>query len=176
MDMWPSAKPEIEVEKIVAKVRSWLRHADGVTISGGEPFEQMDGVLELADQLKKAGADTIFVFTGFEWDDIKGDLEQRPGVIDAIMTGPFQIDREPTKNLRGSDNQKLICLTPRGRTMFSQYDTQAPNYALDVMMLENGGVLFAGIPRAGDFRRLEKLMADAGHIFKSTEGRRSQAS
>jgi anaerobic ribonucleoside-triphosphate reductase activating protein len=89
---------------------------EGVTISGGEPFEQPDGLLALARGLRqRAPRLSIVVFSGFT----RQELERRPlgpailAAIDVLVDGRFVERRVLGRGLRGSDNQRIHLLTGR---------------------------------------------------------------
>jgi anaerobic ribonucleoside-triphosphate reductase activating protein len=89
---------------------------EGVTISGGEPFEQPDGLLALARGLRQRAPQlSILVFSGFT----RQELERRPlgpailAAIDVLVDGRFVERRVLGRGLRGSDNQRIHLLTGR---------------------------------------------------------------
>ena len=89
---------------------------EGVTISGGEPFEQSDGLLALARGLRqRAPRLSILVFSGFT----RQEIERRPpgpdilAAIDVLVDGRFVERRLLGRGLRGSDNQRIHLLTGR---------------------------------------------------------------
>lgn len=102
---------------------------DGITISGGDPLEQADELLELLDALNAITED-IIVYTGFVWDDfvarsgedIAGKLKER---IAVLIDGPY-VDEEnlPDVVLRGSANQRIIYFKERYRTIYEEYLSQ----------------------------------------------------
>jgi anaerobic ribonucleoside-triphosphate reductase activating protein len=116
----------------------------------------------------------ILVFTGYEWSTISGAVGCSPGLIDALVSGPFDIDARQTLALRGSDNQILHILTELGRTRFASFDRKLDrtDRTLDVMFDENGDVWFAGIPRRDDFRRLQDFLESTGATLSTSEDKR----
>lgn len=110
---WPAAGgQEMEVESIERQVRAAA--ADGVTVSGGEPFEQPEALLALVTAL--AGT-SIIVFSGFT----RGEIERQPlgpailARIDVLVDGRYVEKRRIARGLRGSSNQVVHLLTPRHR-------------------------------------------------------------
>lgn len=83
---------------------------DGITLSGGEPFEQPKAAAELAHKAKKAGL-SVMTYTGYNIEDILNDSEKMKllNETDILVDGKFDIKR---KNIllkfRGSDNQRII--------------------------------------------------------------------
>ena len=88
----------------------------GVTLSGGEPFEQPHACAVLAQQLKADGYN-VWIFTGYLYEDLMKMSQANPDIacllnnIDVLVDGPFV---EELKSLeldwRGSSNQRVIDL------------------------------------------------------------------
>ena len=89
---------DVEVDKIAKKVME-NPMIKGVTFSGGEPFCQAEGFLELAKILKEKGID-IVIFTGYLYEEL---LESED------IDGPFDNDKKDLSlKFRGSSNQRII--------------------------------------------------------------------
>ena len=93
----------------------------GVTLTGGDPFDQAAPSAELARRVKAAGYD-LWTYTGYRYEDLveraKGDANVRTllDLSDVLVDGPFV---ESQKSLllawRGSANQRVIDLTATRR-------------------------------------------------------------
>lgn len=55
--------------EIVNSIRD-KQEIDGLTISGGEPFEQPEGLLKLVMAYKEKFNDDILIFTGYTLDEL----------------------------------------------------------------------------------------------------------
>lgn len=165
MDTWANAGGETTVDAVLAQVRTWLPDATGMTISGGEPFDQPEALIDLLHGLRKLSTCDILVYSGHPIESLTDTLARADGLIDVLISDAFDIDAPQTRPLRGSDNQRLHCLTALGRAGFSQYESTLTKRgkALDVMFDEDGSVWFAGIPDRDDFQRLRDLLIDQGH-------------
>ena len=84
--------------------------SNDVTISGGEPIDQFDDLLELCRQLNEAGK-KIWVYTGNVVDPTKRIYQRLAQYVDVIVDGRF-VEGKVDCNLRfrGSSNQRLIDL------------------------------------------------------------------
>jgi anaerobic ribonucleoside-triphosphate reductase activating protein len=92
------------------------------------------------------------------------------GLIDALISDPYLADAPQTLALRGSDNQRLITLTPLGATRFDRYkEDRTLARALDVFVDDDGTVWIAGIPRREDWERFQASLKDMGHSFLTSE-------
>lgn len=171
VDTWASAKSPLTVGDVIASIRPWLPTAGGITISGGEPFDQVEALETLLRILRSESTVDILVFTGHPLEAIVAHLQRMSGLIDAIVTDPFERATEQTKRLRGSDNQRLLFLTQRGRSCFTQYNRPRDDgdRRLDAAFDENGAVWFAGIPGRGDLSRLRELLEAGGHRVTTSE-------
>lgn len=87
---------------------------DGITISGGEPFEQAREFAELAHKTKLMGLNVI-TYTGYTYEEILELQDKNIGweklmdETDILVDGRFEIEK---KNIllkfRGSENQRII--------------------------------------------------------------------
>ncbi|WP_027556307.1 4Fe-4S single cluster domain-containing protein [Bradyrhizobium sp. Cp5.3] len=174
MDTWVHGRGTTTMDEVMEAISPWLSTADGITISGGEPFDQRDALFEFLARLKSRSTADILVFTGYPLATISEALVSSPSLIDAIVTGPFDIDEKQTLALRGSDNQELHLLTPLGRARFESFDRPIDerDRTFDVMFDENGDVWLAGIPARGDFKRLRNILEGDGSTLRISEDTR----
>jgi len=164
VDTWEKGVGTVEMSNVYAAIDHHALEADGLTVSGGEPFEQPEQLAAVLAHWRARSRNSILVFTGHEFEEILGWLNNNPGLIDAIVTGPFRSDIPQTLAMRGSDNQRLHILTDLGRDMieFERQITDADR-RLDIMFDEGGHAWMAGIPARGDLARLRRALTTAGH-------------
>lgn len=174
MDTWASDRGQTTVDEVVSIISQWVPAADGITISGGEPFDQPAALLELLATMRSMTDADILVFTGYPWTKVSELVEASPRLFDALITGPFDINESQTRALRGSDNQELHLITAKGRSRFASFERAATesDRAIDVMFDDNGDVWFAGIPARDDFRRLERLLQSSGATLSTSQDKR----
>lgn len=92
---------------------------EGITVLGGEPFEQAGAVADLARRVREGGL-TVMVFTGNVREELEGradpDVNDLLAHVDLLADGPFVAER-PGSRFRwlGSQNQRLHVLSPRFR-------------------------------------------------------------
>ena len=83
----------------------------GVTFSGGEPFAQAEGYLELAKALKEKGYE-VASYSGYTFEQlVSGTKAQRAllETIDILIDGPFiQAEKSLEVPFRGSKNQRIL--------------------------------------------------------------------
>lgn len=83
---------------------------DGLTLSGGDPFEQVAACCELALSVKALGLNVV-TYTGYTIETLLADPEKRPLVLasDWIIDGRFeQTLKTLTQPFVGSSNQRVI--------------------------------------------------------------------
>lgn len=83
----------------------------GVTFSGGEPFSQAEGFLELARLLKEKNFE-VASYSGYTFEELlEGTESQRTllSCLDVLIDGPFLLEEKSLElNFRGSRNQRVI--------------------------------------------------------------------
>ncbi|GIF03785.1 4Fe-4S single cluster domain-containing protein [Actinoplanes siamensis] len=106
-------RPAELVERILAT------GTGGVTLLGGEPFDQAEGLAAVAAGVRSAGR-SVMTFTGFEYDDLRRRDDHGVAALlaetDLLVAGPFR--RELLDHDRpwvGSTNQRFLHLTGRLR-------------------------------------------------------------
>ncbi|MBU0554235.1 radical SAM protein [Myxococcota bacterium] len=101
-----------------ALARSLLTDSEvrGLTILGGEPFEQAAACAVLAEAAKALSKD-VMVYSGYEYERLRdcGDpaISRLLAATDLLCCGPFiQAQLIEGQGWRGSANQRLILLNP----------------------------------------------------------------
>ncbi len=177
LDTWTfDDSKAIEVEAIL----DWCKEIsavgiDGVTITGGEPFDQPDGLLKLLEGLvswrETQGVDLdLLVYSGYTMRNIEKKYSRHLPLIDAIVAGPFLTNRPTEKSYCGSDNQRRICFTARGRERYESQDGTMASGGIQVA-IDTEGVWFVGIPRQGDLDRIDEECRKRGVILQGTSWR-----
>ncbi len=169
-DTWASGGDATTVDQVVEVASRWMTEAQGVTISGGEPFDQPEALAQLLEALPLTPAQDILVYSGHPFERIQSHPSVLNGRIDALMSDPYVVGESQSLPLRGSDNQRLHLLTALGKKRFSCFnDPMASSQrSLDVMFDGDGTVWLAGIPRPGDMERLRDLLGVQGHEIRTT--------
>ena len=100
----------VDTEEIVAQLRG-NPLLDGLTLSGGEPFEQPDACAELARQAHALGLN-VWCYTGYKYEQLlAGDASRQAllSELDVLVDGPFLLaERSLDLLYRGSRNQRII--------------------------------------------------------------------
>jgi anaerobic ribonucleoside-triphosphate reductase activating protein len=165
----------VSVDEMMNTISPWLQEAEGITISGGEPFDQPEALIDLLKQIRSKTSIDILVYSGHPFEKIAPIVQNCQGTIDALISDPYEENTSQTVALRGSDNQRLHCLTPLGETRFRPFDRvlKSSDKTFDMMFDEAGVIWLAGIPRRDDMRRLKTILAKEGHLAVTTQDERS---
>lgn len=106
---------EMEAAELLALIRR-SRGIDGVTFSGGEPFEQAAGLAGLAEEICRLGLNLV-IYSGFTFEALleksRKDHHVRRllGAGALLVDGPYICEqRDLMLPFRGSRNQRLIDL------------------------------------------------------------------
>jgi anaerobic ribonucleoside-triphosphate reductase activating protein len=170
-DTWPAdAAKAMPVKMLVDWCRRVAKEGlDGVTISGGEPFDQPKALAALLTQLdawrKGAGLDfDILCYSGYPLKTLETRHAKLLARLDALIPEPFADGRPLGALWRGSDNQTLVLLSPRGEARYAD-SVAAPQAENDKRMqvsVEDGKLWMIGIPHRGDMAALEHLCRQRG--------------
>lgn len=125
----PAAGRDMTAEEIYEDIVS-RDHLDGVTFSGGEPFEQTEELLKLARMLNEKGI-SMMSYTGYTLEELRARrdpaTDELLGLLDILVDGRYvEALRNLTLVYRGSENQRVLDMkkTTDGKIVFyrSEYD------------------------------------------------------
>ena len=132
----------VDVDELVRRIESETVGVEGVTVSGGEPFEQPEGLLALVSALKARTRLSILVFSGFS----RSEIESRPlgprilEHLDVLVDGRYVDKLRLARGLRGSRNQSIHLLSSR----YSELDVVSTPEA-EVTIGADGQVTVTGV-------------------------------
>lgn len=100
---------DISIRDLAESVRD-NKIISGITLSGGEPFEQKKACISLVKEIKKIRPDLDFwVYTGYLLEDLLENDKDLLNEIDVLVDGPFLIEKKSLDlRFRGSSNQRVI--------------------------------------------------------------------
>ncbi|MEK7663193.1 MAG: 4Fe-4S cluster-binding domain-containing protein [Actinomycetota bacterium] len=139
---------------------------DGITLSGGEPFEQPDALLALLEQLvlwrRQQSLDfDILCYSGFPYRRLAEQFSQHLKLIDILCPEPYVGKLASPLLWRGSPNQPLLDMTKRGTQALVGLESTASTRGFQVDV-RDGRIWFIGIPDRGDMARMEALVHSRG--------------
>lgn len=160
---------DIEVEELADQISSVINQEgfDGLSITGGEPMEQVDSLLPLINLIRERiktesteSAFNILMFSGLTFEQIEKQEYQLADAVDAMVCGPYERNRPRAGRLLASDNQELVILNEAFRSYFETYAQDAQR-ALQFDVGESG-IYLVGMPDSGDLEQFEKELAKRG--------------
>ncbi|WP_174188541.1 4Fe-4S single cluster domain-containing protein [Nocardia barduliensis] len=134
--------------------------ADGLTLSGGEPFAQAAALAALIRAVRRERDLSVLCFTGFTLRHLRnrGDsaVDELLSRVDLLVDGPYVAARHGDLRWRGSANQRIRQLTARHAAELDEPDRSA---GLQIEVLGDGTVQWLGVPAVADFRsRFEQAL------------------
>jgi anaerobic ribonucleoside-triphosphate reductase activating protein len=179
-DTWPRRpRSNVQVGEILDFVR---RHPDidGVTISGGEPLDQVGELMALLRGLRelfpKGSRVDLLVYTGRPRPVVEHGFAPVLGLADVWAVGPYRA-AEPTDHpLLGSANQELLLLSELGRSRYAGYAPSGRMGRRLVQVARSGDRYWTvGIPAAGDLEALEAAAAARGVVLDQASWRAGES-
>jgi anaerobic ribonucleoside-triphosphate reductase activating protein len=137
-----------KISEIVHKI-SEVKGIEGLTISGGEPFLQAEGLNQLIIQLKQIKDYGIIVYTGYKLEQLKAKEKSDISVkellsnIDLLIDGEYVKELNDGRRLRGSANQQVFALTDRYKNHLASYGTSGRKVEI---FFKEDKIYFSGIP------------------------------
>ncbi|MCB9552401.1 MAG: radical SAM protein [Myxococcales bacterium] len=151
--------PGEPVDAVVARVLAAQAGHDGVTFSGGEPFQQAEALAAVARGIRAGWpAARLLAFTGYRLAELRGPAAP-PGAaallaaLDWLVDGRYEARQPSTRRWRGSANQRLwVVGRPLPPDVFA-----APAPDAELHVAEGGQVLLSGFPDPKLRRAVQKL-------------------
>lgn len=131
----------IAVEEIV----EWFKAADeteGISISGGEPLQQPEAIIELLERVRQETELSSLLFTGFTFQEVS-KMSVGEGLLaclDVLICGRYEQDLRVGRNLIGSSNKTVHFLSSR----YASRDLDAVPES-EVLISGDGSVVVSGI-------------------------------
>ena len=136
-----------------------LDDIEGITISGGEVFLQIDALYKLLKIVRSKSNLGIIIYTGFYIKELEAMGNPKVdeilnGLADMIIDGPYVEELNDGKSLRGSSNQTVNYITDRYKKYNDMYESDKRNTELYVRENE---LFFVGVPDKKTLGSLDKL-------------------
>lgn len=159
-DTWSSdGGREMPTDLVVAEVLRLVREhdLDGVTVSGGEPFQQAEQVADVLAGVRETRPDLdVVIFTGYDAAVARRRSTRLARLADILVAGRYDQTQPSDRPLLASANQRLLT-TDRGAARLAAISPGRVQVAAD------GEDLFVvGLPRPGDLERLQVALEDRG--------------
>ncbi|MFN8632917.1 MAG: 4Fe-4S single cluster domain-containing protein [Chloroflexota bacterium] len=113
----PNGGVVVPVDRLAIELLDSGHPRDGVTLLGGEPFAQPDGLLALVVALRSGGCRHILCYSGYTYEALRRQAEWQPAIravmdeIDMLIDGPYVAAlAEGAGPWTGSANQRVLDL------------------------------------------------------------------
>lgn len=138
----------VSINQLADQISRLGEKIEGITISGGEPLQQLPALTRFL-RIVKAGSDlSVVVFSGFSW----AEIQRMPGsksllpLTDVLLAGRFIQEQRLAAGLLGSSNKSIHFLTPH----YSQKDFESIPEA-EIIIKNDGTIVATGIdPLSGE--------------------------
>ena len=114
---------KITPRNLVKAINSMVRHnIDGITITGGEPFDQAAELCEVIDGLPETI--DVLIFTGYKYEELleREDAKELLSRVDVLIDGEYVDELNDNRSaLRGSANQHIWYLNKDIQLKYEQY-------------------------------------------------------
>lgn len=165
---WLVAPSEL-AETVLTKARDYAE-VEGVTVLGGEPFDQAGALAQTLAPVSTAGL-SVMVYTGHAFEALRSRAESDDGVArllalcDLLVDGPF-VDELFDGSLvwRGSTNQRLLSLSGRYSESDLERALALQRRAVSLLRAPGGAFAVSGAQSpesAGSLRRLARELGRA---------------
>jgi anaerobic ribonucleoside-triphosphate reductase activating protein len=138
----PTSQDRRPVDVLVDEILAQGQAIEGITLSGGEPFEQPDAALALVSAVRARSELSILIFSGYTIEEIRA-MPQGPAVlahVDVLVDGRYQARQRLGRGLRGSANQRIHLLSER----YGVADVEATPEA-EIRIDAQGRVVLTGV-------------------------------
>ena len=161
---WHEARNLVDPDELAGLLLA-VRGTEGLTISGGEPFQQAEACAVLARTVQQAGR-SVMVFSGYPYPDLLAAANPAIAAflrcIDILVAGPY-IERLKTdgRGWRASANQEVLFLSDR---YMAASPNQSPDETIVEVKVDGHAMRMTGFPDSVDLRWLRNLRTGGRRI------------
>lgn len=141
---WPKeGGNKIPIGKLAEDILN-IKEIEGVTFTGGEPFDQAKALFKLASILKEEEL-SIITFTGYKLEDIMDSTDKSWqnffAVIDILIDSPYIFEKSDfSRPLVGSSNQRYHFLSNR----YDKKDLSSNPQRIEIRIQKDGTISVNG--------------------------------
>lgn len=148
----------------VLEIFNWLisldGEFDGITVSGGEPFQQYEALMAFLHLVRKRTRYDVYCFTGYYLDELNKLFPDRLfcRYIDLLVDGRYVAELHEDSNLKGSSNQTIYKFINGAPHIVEE--PSPIQWSLKVS--EDNRIYMAGIPKQRDLEKICSELALVG--------------
>lgn len=166
---------EMPSEVLEERIRRFLREDSaigGVTVSGGEPFDQPEALAVLVENCRTLGVDDILVYSGYTKERLFREHPETVRSLTALVDGPFLSGGYTEAVWKGSENQTLTVFDPKYTEKYALWSARTKGLLQTAR--DERGLYLIGIPRQQDVPALLVRVRSALWAGSSPSGERSR--
>ena len=140
------------VDELVESLRAVRDQIEGVTLLGGEPFEQAQPLARFASAARRLGL-SVMTFSGFSLEELRGFASDRAGVVELLVATDVLVDGrfdaalpERERRWAGSTNQRFHYFTDRYSPAIELPAAGEPCATVEVTLAPDGSLRANGWP------------------------------
>lgn len=134
---------------------------DGITISGGEPFQQYEQLIAFLHLIKTKTSLTVHCFSGYYLNELEQQFHDKLFLkyIDTLVDGRYIEEQHEDTNIKGSANQSVYRIIDE--VPVKQNKTRASKkWSLNVS--SKNEIYMSGIPKKNELKTLCNELAEVG--------------
>lgn len=152
---------EVDIRTLFNWILTNSHKWDGITITGGEPFEQYEAMMTFLYLIKQKTKLHVHVYTGYYLQEL---LEMFPdqlflNMMDTLTDGRYDYQFHEQSGTKGSSNQTLYQIQDEKAFAVNE-PTIEKKWSLHIT--DEGRLFMTGIPGSGIMEHLCNELSDAG--------------
>jgi len=161
---------DIPLSKIYKSLKAVPDKIDGVTITGGEPFDQIDELIELVKFISQSITKDILIYSGYTFSELHelycNKIFKVLDNISILIDGPYIEEQNDNKTpLVGSLNQTIFLVKKEYKKKYVEYISK-PRFFQNLQL--NDIILSVGLPFQNDKINISKSLIEKGVYNEST--------
>ena len=134
---------------------------DGITISGGEPFQQYEQLMAFLYLIKMKTTLTVQCFTGYTLSELQELFPDKIFMkyIDILVDGRYIQEQHENTNLKGSKNQRIYKFI---NGVPFEHDVLETSTKWSININDQGQIHMAGIPKKNELKEICSQLARIG--------------
>ncbi|CAK0740590.1 anaerobic ribonucleoside-triphosphate reductase activating protein [Gammaproteobacteria bacterium] len=109
---------ELRITRLASRLLALQFPLAGLTLSGGEPFDQSASLAKLLDQVLPQRPDwDVIAYSGYPLETLRRKEAALLAKVDILVDGPYRSNIPQNHPLAGSGNQQVHALTERGQAL-----------------------------------------------------------
>ena len=150
---------KLSVPAVYEMVNHLCKSYDGITITGGEPFEQYPQLMAFCMLLKRKTKLNIFCYSGYYLSELETKFPDKAfyKCIDFLVDGRYDLKKQTGNTMKGSGNQNIYAFS-EGKAVKIELENSAKTWSIKC---EGDLIYMAGIPKDFAMNRLFKKLDES---------------